>query len=421
MARLTLERMAAGGMYDLVGGGFHRYSVDADWLVPHFEKMLYDNALLAPAYLHGWVVTGDERFRRVAEETLDYLVRELRLPEGGFASSQDADTDGVEGLTYTWTAEELEAVLGEPHEEWLLPFEHGRSILRADVPEDARRRLLEARDARPQPGRDDKALASWNGLALAAFAEAGQAARARRPARGRARARRVPARDALGRARAAAAHLPRRRRQDRRLPRGLRERRERAPRALLGDRRAPLARGVEPARAPGGRALRRSGARRLLRPAAGEDGPRRAAQGARRQPDAVGQLDARLRAAQALAPLRRRRARAGGGLASSACARPLAERAPSAVGHLLCALDLHFAPPREVVIVGEDEELRRAALAGLQPNTVFAFARDAGDPAAERVPLLAGKDLVDGRAAVYVCERFACRAPVTSASELQAV
>ncbi|HEX2044086.1 MAG TPA: thioredoxin domain-containing protein, partial [Gaiellaceae bacterium] len=179
MVRLTLDRMAAGGMYDLVGGGFHRYSVDADWLVPHFEKMLYDNALLASAYLHGWLVTGDERYRVVVEQTLDYMLRELRLPDGGFASAQDADTDGVEGLTYTWTSEELRAVLGEEHADWLLPFEHGRSVLRAEIPEEARRLLLAARNERPQPLRDDKALAGWNGLALAALAEA--ASRLERP------------------------------------------------------------------------------------------------------------------------------------------------------------------------------------------------------------------------------------------------
>ncbi len=119
--RLTLDGMAAGGMYDLVGGGFHRYSVDSEWLVPHFEKMLYDNALLVPPYLHAWLVTGEERYRDVAERTLDYMVRELRLEGGGFASAQDADTDGVEGLTYTWTEEE-----GVPAE-LLRPFEHGRS------------------------------------------------------------------------------------------------------------------------------------------------------------------------------------------------------------------------------------------------------------------------------------------------------
>ena len=173
MAHLTLDRMAEGGMYDLLGGGFHRYSVDAHWLVPHFEKMLYDNALLASAYLQAWVVTGDERYRRVTTETLDYVLRELRLPEGGLVSAQDADTDGVEGLTFTWTAEEIEAVLGQPHPEWLRPFEHDRFVLRGEIPEEARARLLEERERRPQPLRDDKALAAWNGLGLAALAQAG--------------------------------------------------------------------------------------------------------------------------------------------------------------------------------------------------------------------------------------------------------
>src|SRR5205823_12168595 len=132
----TLDAMAAGGMYDLVGGGFHRYSVDRQWLVPHFEKMLYDNALLVPAYLHGWLVTGNERHREVAEETLDYMLRELRLPDGGFASAQDADTDGVEGLTYTWTEDD-----GVPGE-LLHPFEHGRSILRGELDAEMRARLF---------------------------------------------------------------------------------------------------------------------------------------------------------------------------------------------------------------------------------------------------------------------------------------
>ena len=166
----TLDGMAAGGMYDVVGGGFHRYSVDARWLVPHFEKMLYDNALLASAYLHAWVVTGEERYRRVVEETVDYLLRELRLESGGFASAQDADTDGVEGLTYTWTPEEWEGLGLDPS--LLEPFEHGRSIVRGEL--DARDEGAAARDPRerPQPFRDDKAIASWNGLALAALAEA---------------------------------------------------------------------------------------------------------------------------------------------------------------------------------------------------------------------------------------------------------
>ena len=164
----TLDEMAAGGMYDLLGGGFHRYSVDDRWLVPHFEKMLYDNALLAATYLHGWLVTGTERYREISSETIEYLLRELLLPEGGFASAQDADTDGVEGLTFTWTEDEsVPAGLLEP-------FEHGRSIIRGDVDEETRARLFAIREQRPKPLRDDKAIASWNGLALAALAEAGR-------------------------------------------------------------------------------------------------------------------------------------------------------------------------------------------------------------------------------------------------------
>ena len=165
MVTKTLDGMAAGGMYDLVGGGFHRYSVDERWLVPHFEKMLYDNALLASTYLHAFVVTGEPRYRAIVEETLDYVIRELRLPDGGLASAQDADTNGVEGLTFTWTEEE-----GVPAE-LLQPFEHGRSIIRGSLDPELRARLLAERELRPQPGLDDKVLASWNGLALAALAE----------------------------------------------------------------------------------------------------------------------------------------------------------------------------------------------------------------------------------------------------------
>src|SRR5689334_4505515 len=165
MSSKTLDAMAAGGMYDLVGGGFHRYSVDEAWLVPHFEKMLYDNALLAPVYLHAWQVTGITRYRRVAEQTVDYALRELRLPEGGFASAQDADTDGVEGLTFTWERGE-----GVP-DELLLPFEDDRYVVRGRLDEALRLELLARRERRPQPLRDDKAIASWNGLMLAALAD----------------------------------------------------------------------------------------------------------------------------------------------------------------------------------------------------------------------------------------------------------
>jgi uncharacterized protein YyaL (SSP411 family) len=194
MATLTLDRMAAGGIRDQLGGGFHRYAVDGVWLVPHFEKMLYDNALLATAYASAHAVTGEERYRVVAQEVLDDLLRSFRLEHGGFASALDADTDGVEGSTYTWTPAQLRETLGGDAAlvEAVYGVEaggnfEGATVLslvlapeaaaeRTGIPADRldalRTRLLEVRGERPQPGRDDKALASWNGMALAAFAEA---------------------------------------------------------------------------------------------------------------------------------------------------------------------------------------------------------------------------------------------------------
>ena len=427
MARLTLDRMAAGGMVDQLGGGFHRYSVDEVWLVPHFEKMLYDNALLAGAYLHAWSLTGDERYRRVTEETLDYLVRDLRLSEGGFASAQDADTEGVEGLTYTWTPEELREVLGEAAESFgrrygVTPagnFE-GRSILNlADesIPEDsaARKKLLEARMARPQPLRDDKAIAAWNGLALAAFAEAG----------------RVLARPDYLEVATRLALFLRERMSD---PEGRLYRSYRDGQAKIDgylEDYADVANGylehyfatgelrwLEEARLLAGHARDRFGDEErggffvddhglVARRKEFDDHP---------TPSGNSMMSYVL--------LRLARIYGDDDLARDAVgvfrlARSLLERAPAAVGHLLCALDLHLSPPQEVAVVGASEELRRAAVDGYRPNVVYAFAAGPDDPALERVPLLAGKSLVNGRAAAYVCENFACRAPVTEPPELR--
>src|SRR5579875_1236621 len=188
MAEQTLEAMARGGIYDQLAGGFARYSVDAQWVVPHFEKMLYDNALLLRAYLHWWRLSGNPLAERIARETADFLLRDLRTADGGFASALDADTDGVEGLTYVWTPAQLAEVLGTDAERAAAlfgvtahgTFEHGASTLqlRADPPDpaqwhDLRTRLYAARLLRPQPARDDKVVTAWNGLAIAALAEAG--------------------------------------------------------------------------------------------------------------------------------------------------------------------------------------------------------------------------------------------------------
>ena len=181
LAEGTCEAMARGGMYDQLGGGFARYSVDADWVVPHFEKMLYDNALLARVYAHLWRRTGSALARRVAEQTCDWMLRELRTAEGGLAASLDADSEGEEGKFYVWTPAQLAAALGPEDAEFAAEafhvtqagtFEHGASVLqlRSD-PEDASRlrrvrdTLLAARAGRVRPARDDKVVAAWNGLA----------------------------------------------------------------------------------------------------------------------------------------------------------------------------------------------------------------------------------------------------------------
>ena len=411
----TLDEMSAGGMYDLVGGGFHRYSVDEAWLVPHFEKMLYDNALLASAYLHAWVVTGEPRYGRVVEETLDYLVREMRLPDGGFASAQDADTNGVEGLTYSWTPEEIVEALGEEHPQWLQPFEHGRFVLRGEIPEEARERLFEVRERRPKPERDDKALTAWNGLALAAFAEAGV---------------RLEREDyievALSLGKFVLGPLST---EDGRLLRTYREGVAKID-AYLEDH-ADVANGLLELHLATGDLRWLDESRRLAGLAvdlfsdserggfyvdpAGSDGLVARRKEFDDHPTPSGNSMAayvllRLARIYGDAELEKR------AVSVFRLARTFLERAPAAVGHLLCALDLHFSPPREIAVVGKSEELRRAALAGFQPTTVFAFA----DEPTDRIPLLAGKELVNGKPAAYVCENFACQAPVTDAAALRA-
>ncbi len=192
MARHTCEAMARGGLFDQVGGGFHRYTVDGTWTVPHFEKMLYDNALLLRVYTELWRLTGDELAARVARETAEFLLHDLRTAEGGFASALDADTDGVEGLTYAWNQDQLGETLGQPDGQWAADllgvtkegtFEHGLSVLQLqrDIDDaddelkgrwaEVRQRLAQARAARPQPARDDKVVAAWNGLAITALVE----------------------------------------------------------------------------------------------------------------------------------------------------------------------------------------------------------------------------------------------------------
>jgi uncharacterized protein YyaL (SSP411 family) len=368
--------------------------------------MLYDNALLAPTYLHAWVVTGESRYRTIAEETLDYVIRELRLPGGGLASAQDADTNGIEGFTFTWTEEE-----GVPAD-LLLPFEHGRSIIRGELPADLRARLHEERGTRPQPGLDDKVLASWNGLALAALAESG---------------RRLERADLLDAARGVAEFLlgPLSR-EDGRLSRSWREGKVSGGGFL--DDYANVAHGLLELHVATGELRWLEEGLRLARLAV-ELFSDPVNGGFFLAPTGGEELVARTKdlddnpipsGNSMLAHVLLRLARIWGdeelerlGVSVLRLVEPMLGRAPGAFGWALCALDLWLSPPREIAIVGPVESpVARAALAPFAPETVVAVGP------AEGVPLLDGKALVDGKPAVYVCERFACRAPVTAGHEL---
>jgi uncharacterized protein len=410
MVTASLDGMAAGGFYDVVGGGFHRYSVDDRWLIPHFEKMLYDNAVLTSTYLHAWVVTGRERYREVVEETLGYMLRELALPDGAFASAHDADTDGVEGLTYTWTPDEAEEV-GLPRE-LLEPFEHGRYVVRGELEPELRERVLAERDTRPQPFRDDKALASWNGLALAALAEAGY---------------RLERADWLDEARRLGEFLlgPLSA-DDGRLNRSIRDGRTSGFGFL--DDYANVALGLLELHVATGEPRWLFEARRLallavalfaddehggffLSPA---DGDARVARTKDLQDTPIPSGNSML----VYVLLRLSRIWGDDELERRAVSvfrlvEPALRRAPGFFAWTLCAIDLWLSPSREIAIVGDvGSPVARAALAPFQPNTVVAVGPS------EEVPVLAGKQLVGGEPAVYLCERFVCRAPVTRPEEV---
>ncbi len=410
MVTHTLDRMSDGGMWDVVGGGFHRYSVDARWLVPHFEKMLYDNALLAATYLHAWVVTGEERYREVTRKTLDYVVRELLLPDGGLASAQDADTDGVEGLTYTWTVEEWNE-LGLD-EALLEPFEHGRKIVRGALDDETCARLLAIRADRSQPARDDKAIASWNGLALAALAEAGW--RLDRPDWVDVAVR--VAEFLLGPLRGDDGRVLRSHRDGRTSGTGFLEDHANVAHGLMelhvatGDPRW-----LHEARRIAGLAVELFADEEqggfFLAPFDGEPLAVRA-KDLDDDPTPSG--------SSMLAWVLLRLGRLWGDETLIARAErtlelvvPTIERVPRAFSWALCGIDLALSTPREIAIVGPvDSPVARAALGPFDPRVVVAVGPD------EDVPLLAGKGLVDGRPAVYRCERFACQLPVTDEADL---
>jgi uncharacterized protein len=434
MSMYTLRAMASGGMYDQVGGGFARYSVDTTWTVPHFEKMLYDNALLARAYVHGWQVSGDALLRRTAEETLDWALREMRAPEGGFFSALDADSEGVEGRFYVWSLDELQAALGDDAPAaiaWFGATRHGNfegaNVLESRGPEPPsevrdriRARLLAVRAQRVRPGLDDKRLASWNALMIGALADAG--AVLDRP-------------DLLDAARGAAAFvLDQMRDGDGRLLRTFNAGRARLNayledhaflvEALLTLYEATFEeRWFSEARRLGDEIVTRFADPRhggffstssdhealVARRKDLEDSPipaggSAAAFGLLRLAALTGEAHYQEHAVSHLRLLHE-----------------IAPQHPTAFGHLLQALDFHLSPTREIALAGDPDGV--AALAAvvreeLRPRVVLAGG--AGD-SASAVPLMEGRAPVDGRAAAYVCEHFACRRPVTGPDELRAL
>jgi uncharacterized protein YyaL (SSP411 family) len=457
MARRTLDAMADGGIHDQLGGGFHRYATDAIWLVPHFEQMLYDNAQLARVYVHAWQLTGDRRYREVAVGTLDYLARELLTADGAFAASQDADTDGEEGGTFVWTADEVRSVLGPDAAPLFLAVYdvtdggnwEGRTILRrvrsddematmagtpaADVAArlaSARATLLAARSRRPQPARDDKILAGWNGLALAALADAtgalaGSDEPADRDAGRRYRSLAETAADLL---------LDRLRLPDGRLRRSWKDGRASADgvledHACLADGLLALYEATFDERwFVAARGLADTMLERFADPAGGffDTSDRHETLVSRPkdlQDNAVPSGNA-----MAVTVLLRLAALTGEGRHRDAAERALGlvggvvGRYPGGFAQWLVALDFALADVTEVAVIGDPADpatsrLVRPTRVGFRPHLVVACA---ADPHASAVELLGSRFQLDGRPTAFVCRDFACRQPVVEPEALAA-
>ncbi len=445
---LTLEKMARGGMYDQLGGGFHRYSVDEKWLVPHFEKMLYDNALLSRVYLDAWLATGKPFYREIAVETLEYVRREMTDPGGGFYSSQDADSEGVEGRFFVWTPREIEALLGAEEAALFCGYfdvtEHGNfeeaNILHveaelpaaaarmgvaparlAEVVARGKRVLFEARERRIKPGRDEKILTAWNGLMLRSFAEA---------------ARVLDREDYLQVALRNAGFLLSALRRDGRLLRT-----HKAGESRLNAYQEDYAYVIDgllalyeatfdPRWFAEARALTETMIEQFWDAEAGgffftsgdhESLITRTRDFYDNATPAGNSVAAHLLLRLALwtgEDRYRDMAERILLLMQSAL-----QRMPSGFGHLLCALDLYLAAPHEIAIVGDPQApatraLLDAVFQRYLPNRVVALA--APGQGSTGIPLLDGRVAVEERATAYLCRRFVCRAPVTDAAELAA-
>jgi uncharacterized protein len=434
VAAKTLTAMARGGIYDHLGGGFARYSVDQRWLVPHFEKMLYDNGQLASLYLHGWLAFGDPEYRAVCEETLDWVLREMTDPSGGFYSSLDADSEGHEGKFYVWTADEIRSVLGPDEATQALAywgvdrgpnFEGVNILYLAGEPDrdrirEPRRRLLDARERRVRPGRDDKALASWNGLVCRALAEAGRSLD--RP-------------DYLSAARRNAEFLLGAMQADGRLLRtwkagqaklrGYLEDYAMVAAALVELYEATFERRwLDEARRLADEMLRLfrddsidgfydtgiDHERLIVRPRNLFDnavpcGSSVAIETLFRLAELTGERSYESTALKALRPMA-----------------DLMSRHPTGFGRFLCALDFHLGPVTEIALVipasDGGAQLISEVFSRYLPNRVVAGRHAEDVAAASGIPLLAERDAVGGKPTAYVCRNYACELPVTERDAL---
>ncbi|MBW3588013.1 MAG: thioredoxin domain-containing protein [Actinobacteria bacterium] len=421
MVRHTLDQMARGGIYDQLGGGFHRYSVDQAWLVPHFEKMLYDNAQLARVFTRAWQLWGDPEHRRIAEETLEYLLRDMRDRSGGFYSSEDADSEGEEGKFYVWSFEEFSSVAPEAADYYGVSeagnFE-GTNILTATEdppPTEARQRLLELRQKRIRPGRDEKILTSWNGLVISAMAEAGAA---------------FSREDYIAEAKACAKFLLDSARIDDRMMHSFKDGQARVL-GLLEDY-AYLAEGLltlwEATLEPQWYQAASEIASKMIELfwdetnggffATGNDHeelivrPKEIIESATPSPNGIATLvlqklgiisgDDNLRS-HAEQTLR--------------LARIYLERVPQATPTFLAALDFELSTPKEIVIVSANDpagsELFKTVWGRLIPNRVLA-----GSPPGIASPMLEGKEPMGGQATAFLCANYVCQAPTTDPKEL---
>jgi uncharacterized protein YyaL (SSP411 family) len=435
MITTTLDAMAAGGIHDQLGGGFARYSTDEYWLVPHFEKMLYDNALLLRAYVHGLQVTGDERYRRTAQDIVGYVLRDLADPEGGWYSAEDADSEGVEGKFYLWSIGEVREVCGPDADDVIRYFGiteggnfvdphtgFGGNILhvvdRRELPSEAvergRAALFARRTGRVRPGLDDKVLLGWNALFLAALAEAAA----------------VLDRDNWMAAARTNAHFLLRelRREDGRLLRSWR-----APYLAYAEDHAALLEALltlaeldDVAWLDDARAVADDLLRLFADPSGGFFTTGDDAETLVVRPKDV--FDDATPSANALAANGLLRLAALTGIEAyetpaveilRLLAAPMGSH-PTAFAYLLGALERHLTPPLEIALVGERDDpralpLRREVTHRLLPASVVL----AGPPT-DASPLLAGRALVDGAPTAYVCRHYTCRLPVTDATELRA-